>query len=233
MYLHNGEDAAVARRLFGMLCDSNNAPGAVVLMSTTDVYGEDEGSLIGEDAPCAGPHHMGHSAVEVERCVAEYTGRLNTPLAILRLPPVVGTGMEGVLRKLVNGIYRGSVVHIEGNDARRSVVHAVDVAKAAYLLAGKTGVYNITDGADPTVDELIEGLAHRLDDKRVFTVGAKRAKRMAQLGRILPVAMNPQLYGWMTTTLTFDSSRLRRDTGFEPHSVVEYLMTHDYDESSL
>lgn len=233
VFMHIGDDAAVARRLFAMLHDRNTVPGAVVLLSTTDVYGEDDGVLIDEDAPCATSHHKGHPAVEVEQCVAEYTTQMDIPLSVLRLPPVVGTGMEGILRKLVNGIYRGSVVHIEGNDARRSVIHAVDVARAARLVAGKAGTYNVTDGTDPTVDELIEALAHRLDDKRVFTVGAKRARRMALLGRVLPVAMNPQLYGWMTTTLTFDSSRLRRDTGFEPQSVVDYLMTHDYDESSL
>lgn len=233
VYLHPQGDADLTRRTFTLLAERGIRPRSVVLLSSTDVYGRDNGEGYTEDTPCTPDSDEEKRAADIESIATEMSADAGARLTILRLPPVVGTGMEGVLRKLVNGIYRGSLVHIEGNEARKSVVHATDVARAARLARDLGGVYNVTDGADPTVHDLMEALAHRLDDKRIFSVTPARARRMAMVARIIPQAMNRQMLAWMTSTLTFDPARLREATGFEPHSVTEYLRSHNYDENSL
>lgn len=234
VFVHAQGEAAVVRRLSDILAEQGRLPGRMVLLSSTDIYGRDRGEDYDEDTPCTPDSPQERHAAEVEEAAAEAAASHGIRLTVLRLPPVVGTGMGGMLRKIVNGIYRGSLFKIEGNDARRSVVHAVDVARAARLASGLGGVYNLTDGTIPTVSGLMEALAHRLDDKRLFTVSLRRARHIAMVGRIIPQAMNPAMMSWMTSTLTFSDAKFREAVpSFESHSVIEYLRTHDYGDESL
>lgn len=233
VFVYLDGNVVMARNMFDTFVHNGLIPANMVLLSSTAVYGRDRGEDYDEDTPQTPTSLDEMRASDVERVVSDRAIECGICLTVLRMPPIVGTGMTGILRKLVNGIYRGSLTHIEGNEARVSVVHAVDVARAARLTARKGGVYNVTDGVSPTVHDLMEALAFRLDDKRIFTVSPKRARRIAWLGRIIPQAFNPRMLEWMTTTLTFSSERIAQTVDFKPHSVVEYLRTHDYDDNSL
>ena len=153
----------------------------------------------------------------------EYCRQRQLPVAVIRCPYIVGTGMTGLMRKIAAGIYKGTFVHIAGNDARISVVHATDVAKAASTAAGTQGAYTLTDGVDPTVHDLSEAFAHRMGDKRIFSIGPKWAKLW--YGRTY--------YTTLTTSHTAPDSFCAVYPDFHPVSVVEYLKTHVYDEQSL
>ncbi len=145
------------------------------------------------------------------------------PVVVLRCPYIVGTGMHGLMHKIAAGIYKGTFVHIAGNEARISVVHATDVAKAASIAAGTQGCYTLTDGTDPLIHDLSEAFAYRLGDKRLFTIKPRWAR----------LWYGASYFGTLTTSHTAPDTFRAAFPGFEPASVVNYLKTHVYDQQSL
>ncbi len=145
------------------------------------------------------------------------------PVATLRCPNIVGTGMQGLPRRIAEGIYKGTFFHISGSEGRTSVVHAVDVARAAALAAGSNGDYVLTDGTSPTIHDLAEALAYRIDNKRIFSLPARLCR------------------WWYSRDffrlLTSDTSEVETFTtafpGFLPVDTLNYLRTHIYDDASL
>lgn len=210
--------------------DGEPAPAGAdfaVMLSGTEVYAAAEGELLDESTPIASDSPL--AAAEARFAAAcEAAGVRH---AILRCANTVGTGMQGFVQSLARSIYRGTFLHFAGNDARLSAVHAVDVAAAVRCLAEAPGApdspLNITDGADPSLTDLADALAARMNGKHISTLSTGFQK---WLGRIL---YGRELYRRYTTTLTFDGSALRRLTGLPPVTVTRYLRTHNYDESSL
>lgn len=98
--------------------------------------------------------------------------------AALRLfcPNIVATGMTGVPMQLARAIAGGRIYHIKGNEARISVVHTTDVARAVALALHTDGLFTVTDGREHTIDELMEALASRLDDRRIYTLPMRWAR---------------------------------------------------------
>ncbi|MDP1051131.1 hypothetical protein, partial [Klebsiella quasipneumoniae] len=89
---------------------------------------------------------------------------------ILRPADVVGTGMEGFTGRLAGDVNNGSYMHVKGNEAQRSIVHAIDVAKAVRAVSDKQdsiieGIYNLTDRSGATIEQLADAIAYRLGNK--------------------------------------------------------------------
>lgn len=208
-------------------------PGAMVYISSTGVYGLEEGVNINESTSCNPRDLLYTQKLEVEKILTRWCRENQVPLAILRPAMIVGTGMGGELRRIVNAVWRGTYRHVRGNEARVSVVHAVSVADAVVAVAGLYGVWNVTDGQDPSRHDLVEALSARLDHKRVYTLDLSKARLLARIGDWLPVTgFTTKSLQRQLSTITFDSSRLISETQFKPVAVVEYLKNHNYDESS-
>lgn len=156
-----------------------------------------------------------------------YCAEKELHVSVLRCPSVVCTGMRGLPRRLAQGIGRGTLTLIRGNEARLSAVHGIDVAAAAALCASRPKAdshceYVLTDGCDPMVAELCQALAYRMGDKRLLTLPRRLAK--IWLG---------SLYDSLTSCSPVECTFASAFPDFRPHSVCEYLRTHVYDESSL
>ena len=145
------------------------------------------------------------------------------PLTVLRCQAIVGTGMCGLPMRIASGIASGCYVQVKGNEARISVIHAVDVARAARVAAGVPGEFWLTDRTDPGINELAEALAYRMGDKRLLSIGAGWA-RLWYGGRY---------FRQLTTDAVVEDTFVGRFPEFVPVSVVNYLRTHVYDEKSL
>lgn len=233
---HEGDLAALnvacTRNLLASL--ETNPPQNLVYVSSTEVYGAEEGVEINENREPEPVSQAGKTKLEAETLLREWCAAHNVRLTILRSPDIVGTGMKGPLRRLVNSIYRGNYHHIDDETARLSVVHATDVARAMVMLQDTGGIYNITDGVNPTRHDLAEAFAKRLNNKRIYTLRAKRARTFARICDFIPLlGYGRKALAERYRTLTFDDSRLRRTTGMTPASVVDYLTMHNYDENSL
>lgn len=222
-----------ARNLTAAL-ELNRLPDHMVYISTCDVYGREEGESLGEDTPCTPSTPYGEAKLEVERILSGWCVSHGVSLAVLRAPHVVGTGMGGEMRRLVNRVYRCTYRHVGEDNARVSVVHATSLAEAVAQVSGRTGVWNVTDLHDPTMHDLVEALAWRLDNKRVYGVSPKKARIMARVGDYLPITgYDSAILKRQLATLTFSGMKLAGDVGFMPVSVVDYLRNHVYDENSL
>lgn len=212
----------------------HSIPENIVYISSTEVYGRTEGTDIDETATAEPSSEAGATKLEAEKMLTRWCDINKVKLSILRCPPIIGTGMNGPLRELVNSIYRGSYSHISNDDSRISVVHAVDVARAAVDIAPIGGVYNMTDGVNPTRHDLAEALSARIGHKRIYTVSPKRARLIARVCDYIPFCkFGTKRLKELTTTLTFDGNKIIETLGRKPNSVTKYLKTHNYDETSL
>ncbi len=227
-------------------------PKHVVVVSSTAVYGLSSGENIDETAPVRPADNASRHLASIEERVKERCKATGAICTILRPADVVGTGMEGFTGRLARDVNNGSYMHVKGNDAQRSIVHAIDVAKAVRAVAEKAGdcgegltgteaaqgiegVYNLTDRSGATIEQLADAIAYRLGNKRIFTTGLKAAKALALLGDITLGALpwSRKKLKARTTTLTFNSFAISKHTTWEPMSVTEYLKTHKYSEDDI
>lgn len=190
-----------------------------VMVSSTDVYNVSSGTGHNEDTELL----VRHSVLKLEENFRKACDARGVAPTILRCPAIVGTGMTGLPREMVNKIYRGTYLHIKGVEERLSVIHASDVAKAAACCIDSGRTLIATDGDNPTYYSLAEALAYRLDQKRIFSISERWARWR----------YSSALYNTLTNTLTFSSQRLQDEFGFRPTAVCHYLTTHIYDDESL
>lgn len=163
------------------------------------------------------------TAGNTDPALDSYCSQNGLPLAVIRCPYIVGTGMKGLIMRIAAGINKGTFVHIAGNEARISVVHAVDVARAAAIAAGTQGTYTLTDTVDPSIHDLAQALAYRLSDKRIITIKPRWAR----------LWYGAAYYNTLTTSHTASCTFCEAFPSLLPVSVTEYLTTHVYDEKSL
>lgn len=219
----------------------NTKPKHVVVVSSTAVYGLSSGENIDETAPVRPADNASRHLASIEDRVKERCKATGAMCTILRPADVVGTGMEGFTGRLARDVNNGSYMHVKGNEAQRSIVHAIDVAKAVRAVAEKAGddciegVYNLTDRSGATIEQLADAIAYRLGNKRIFTTGLKAAKALALLSDITLGALpwSRKKLKARTTTLTFNSFAISKHTTWEPMSVTEYLKTHKYSEDDI
>lgn len=176
----------------------------------------------------------GREATEADAVIVIAQGEIAVGKKLtLTLPPaVIGTGMTGTPMEMARLIDGGLYFHLAGCRARVTTVHAVDVARAVVmgLAGGIEGRYRLTDSVDPLRADLAEALAHRMGQKRLYTLSGKAHRRLARLGDLLGF-------------LPFSSKRLSRLTADElttgvgfaeacqawmPVNTIDYLKTHDY-----
>lgn len=216
-------------------------PKHVVVVSSTAVYGLPSGENIDETAPVRPADNASRHLASIEERVKERCKATGAMCTILRPADVVGTGMEGFTGRLARDVNNGSYMHVKDNEAQRSIVHAIDVAKAVRAVAEKAGddciegVYNLTDRSGATIEQLADAIAYRLGNKRIFATGLKAAKALALLGDITLGALpwSRKKLKARTTTLTFNSFAISKHTTWEPMSVTEYLKTHKYSEDDI
>ena len=207
----------------------DDAADMALMISSTDIYGPEAHDMTDETATIdAGSVWKTREDDFCHTAVAKGLWPV-----VLRCPDIVGTGMTGFVRHIAEGVWRGSFLHFPGNEARRSVVHAVDLGRVARALAEgglpvrEKLVYNVTDGENPTVHDLAEAIAYRLGNKRISTLSTRPQQ---WFGRIV---YGKSKYALYTTTRTFSCEVLCNDIAFRPTPVCEYLRTHVYDENSL
>lgn len=151
---------------------------------------------------------------------------------ILNCPDIVGTRMTGFVRSLVEAVDSGMYMHFPGNEARRSAIHATDVANAVALIASGGDIegikeYTITDGEDPTIDDLAEAFAYRLGNKRISNISTVPQQWFMRK------FYGKERYAAYTTSKTIAPDFKFDYPDFSPAPVCEYLRSHNYDENSL
>lgn len=204
---------------------TGNLPEYFVFISSVSVYGVETGHLITEDAPLLAEDAYGKSKIEAEMMVKEWCGRNNVVCTILRLPLLAGANPPGNLGAMVKGIKKGYYFNIAGGKAQKSMVLAVDVAKAIPVVAKVGGVYNLTDRYHPTFCELSNVIAGQLNRSKPVNVHLFAAKVMALLGDAIgrKAPINSKKLNKIISDLTFDDDKAVKAFGWSPAPVLQGL----------
>ena len=192
-----------------------------IMISSTDIYRVSPGDIATEDSPV--DSNSVWAAREKAFSEAYPEG------IIVRCAPITATGMRGRVFDLAKDIAKGIFFHFPGNEARMSVVHATDVARAVALINGTHAahkVYNLTDNIDPSVHDLAEALAYRMNNKRISTLSTRPQQMLGKF-------VYGRRYAIYTTERRYNSARFIEEFKFTPVAVCDYLRTHVYDETSL
>ena len=186
-------------------------PRNFVYISSWQVYSPSAGENVDETAYTWASGDAGKSKVQAEQAVREWCDRRGVNLTILRPSTMFGSGMKGWADRMFKDVVTNRYVHIRGNDARLSVVMALDVARAVRRLYHKGGLYNVNDGKQPTYLELAEAMsANSGAMKRVTHLPEKWADALYDFGKWIPwvkIALNPETLKRRSETLTLSSTK--------------------------
>ena len=198
-------------------------PNSFVFISTVAVYGLDTGEDISEEAELKGNTPYALSKILAEQYLADWCSANGVKLSILRLPLVAGVNPPGNLGAMIKGIKSGRYLSIGKADARKSVVMAVDVAMLFPVLEDKAGVYNLSDGYDPSFGELEMLIAKQQGRRRPLAIPYWMAALMAKcgdmMGRRAPI--NSYKLGKIINPLTFSSKKAQTELNWTPLRVLE------------
>ncbi len=195
-----------------------------VFISTVAVYGVDKGELINEGHPLLGSTPYAKSKILAEEWLQKWAGDNNIKLTVLRLPLVAGPKPPGNLGAMIKGIRNGKYFSIGNASAKKSVVWAADIAKILQGNIGESGIFNLTDGYDPSFAELEAGLALAMNSK-VKKMPYFAAKILALIGDMIGkrAPVNSDKLMKITSTLTFDTSRAKEILNWQPTLVITKL----------
>lgn len=203
-----------------------STPKHFVFISSVAVYGRTSGDLITEDSVLAAIDPYGLSKVAAERLVMNWCQQNGVMCTILRLPLVVGANAPGSFGAFVKSIKDGYYFNIGGGYAKRSMVLVEDVAKVVLQVPQFGGIYNLTDGYNPSFLELSSYVSMKLNKGKPYNVSEDVAKVLANIGELLGrrAPFNIEMYKKMTTDLTFDDSKARQCLGWKPNPVLGNLI---------
>ena len=200
----------------------------VVLFSTIAVYGASHGCILNEQSHTQPDTFYAQTKLAAEQIVlnAKDTNGHHVG-AVLRLGAVYGSRIKGNYERLTHALARHRFIPIGNGLNRRTLVYDKDVGRAAALAvshpAAAGRVFNVTDGAFHTLNEIIESICSALGRKPPrlsLPVGPTRAfvgfieKGSHAIGLKSPVT--PEMIDKYTEDIAVDGSLIQKELGFMP-----------------
>jgi nucleoside-diphosphate-sugar epimerase len=193
----------------------------LVFVSSVKVNGERtfERPYTEDDAPRPEDGY-GISKREAEETLARIAAETGIETVVLRPPLVYGPGVKGNFLRFMNIVARGVPLPLASITNGRSLIYVGNLAGAivnaidAPPAAGRT--YLVSDGEDLTTPDLARAIARALDvaarllpcPPLLLRAAATLSGRSAEIERL-------------TGSLQVDSSRIRRELGWQPGFSVE------------
>jgi nucleoside-diphosphate-sugar epimerase len=198
-----------------------------VFISSVSAYGLKQGLLINEDNPLLASDPYGKSKILAETIIHEWCMKRNIIYTALRLPLLVGKNPPGNLGSMIKSIKKGLFFTIGGGNASKSMVLTRDVARVIPLISNIGGVYNVTDGYNPTFRELSDAFEKNYN-KKVYNLPLLPFKILASIGdKFAFIPFNSQVLNKIILNFTFDDSKLKKAVvNWKPIPVLDYLKTN-------
>jgi nucleoside-diphosphate-sugar epimerase len=208
--------------------EKTGVPKQFVFISSVSVYGQEAGNNIDENDLLDAKDPYGLSKIEAEVLVREWCKSNNVVCTILRLPLLVGKNPPGNLGAMLRAIDKGYYFNIGGGKARKSMVLAQDVASFILIAAPVGGIYNLTDGFNPSFYELSAAIAENKNKRKSLDLPLSIAKVIGCFGDLLgdKAPVNSLKIKKIISDLTFDDSKARNLLKWKPEPVLEYLKTN-------
>lgn len=198
-------------------------PKAFVFISTSGVYGIDNGNYVTEDYPLAGEEPYQKSKIMAEQYLTEWCDKHGVTLGILRPSLMAGKNAPGNLGAMVNGIKTGKYLSINHGKARKSLLMAEDIAHLVPLVAVKGGVYNVCDDDQPSFGQLEELIAKQLGKRNPISIPYWIAKCIALFGDVVGgwFPLNSKRLEKIVKSDTISNEKAKKELGWEPMSVLD------------
>lgn len=200
----------------------------VVFFSTIAVYGYGQGRLLTEDSTPHPDTFYAETKLAAEQIVLAARRANGEPLGVvLRLGAVYGARIKGNYQRLVRALARNRFLPIGKGENRRTLVYDKDVARAVLLAvqhpAAAGRVYNVTDGAVHTVNEINQAICTALGRKPpglylpvapvrmaagLVEDAARLLRRQSPIGRAT--------IDKYTEDVAVDGQRIQTELGFRP-----------------
>lgn len=200
-------------------------PKQFVFISSVSVYGQVSGTQIVEEHKLEAKDAYGLSKIEAEELVTKWCKRHNVVCTILRLPLLVGKYPPGNLGDMIKGIEKGYYFNIGGGKAKKSMVLAEDVAEFIPNVAKTGGIYNLTDGYNPSFLELSNKISKQKGKTNPLNLPIFPVKMLGYLGDLFgnKTPINSIKLKKITSNLTFDDMKARKVAGWNPRNVLDWF----------
>lgn len=204
---------------------NSHIPSNFIFLSSVAVYGLEKGILIDEANDLNGNTAYARSKIECEKIIINWCEKYNVNCTILRLPLIVGPNPKGNLASLIKSISLNIYFNISGNLAQKSMLHVNDVYNFIKLSYLKGGIYNLTDGVNPTVIDFTNQLALILGKRKLFILPYFIVKIVSKFGDIFGNGffINTIKLNKLTSSLTFCNNKAVNTFDWNPISVIDNL----------
>lgn len=190
-------------------------PKCFVFISTVSEYGLDSGANISENTPLNALEPYGKSKMLAESLVLNWGEEKSVKITILRLPLLFGIDPLGNLRSMIKAIERGYYFNIGKGNVRKSMVFAKDVSQFIFIAKDIGGIYNLTDGYNPSFKELSVIIASFYNFKKPISIPHFIVFLMVNIGQLIQDIINKKMpinkrqFIKMTQPLTFNDDKAR------------------------
>ena len=192
-----------------------------IFISTVAVYGKKNKEDINEDCNLNGKSAYSKSKIKAEKYILEWGAKNNINILILRLPLLVGKNPPGNLGKMIHSIKNGYYIKINTPNIKKSMVLVDDVSNLIFNIKQSNGVYNLTDGVHPKISQVEEVICNFYNKRIRFKFPFIFIKIFCWFGdRINSRTINSSIVEKLTSSLTFDDSRARKDLLWKPRPVI-------------
>ena len=217
------------KRLISAL--ENNPPRNFVFVSSYKVYSRDAGENIDEETNTWATDQTGKSKALAEDFLRNWCETRDVTLTIIRPARMFGNGVKGETLQLFNDALSGKYIHIRGNDAKVSLVCALDVARGIKNIYQRGGIYNAADGRDVKYIDMVEAMtANAGAKKRMTHLPPAWAEWVWRLGRWIPSIhrnLSPETVESRMKTLTLNGSRFAEKAGIDYYDTLAVIERRD------
>jgi nucleoside-diphosphate-sugar epimerase len=192
-----------------------------VFISSVAVYGLEEGVEISEDAPLNGQSAYARSKILAEQHLVQWAKSEGVNLVILRLPLIFGENAPGNLGAMERAVKGRYYFQVGNGEAKRSMVHAKQLAEFLPTLVGKSGIYHLTDGEHNSYNEVAEYFAKK-HKRRIVNVPLFPFKMIARVGDLIPkFPLTSYRLEKLSQSLTFSDQKARIELGWKGSNALE------------
>ncbi len=205
-----------------------------VYTSTVDVYGYADQRGTDEETPFRADGYYSETKIAAEKLLWQAYRSEHFPVAIIRPCLIYGPYDRNLWPALLRMLAGHHVPLIGGGRTLADIVYAGDVAQALRL-AGRRAealgqAYNVTDGAERTVRQLLSAFAQALHlEPRFFRLPYAPAYGAAQLlagisrtlGFNLPADLQPDIIKALGHDRHFNIGKARAQLGYRPQVDLE------------
>ena len=198
-----GGEYDIRLRVFLGSIEPGSEPAQLVYLSTTGVYGDQQGALVDESTPTKATTSRARRRLDAENLLLSWGRDRGVKIVILRV-----AGIYGANRLPLNRISEGAPVLRNEESPFSNRIHADDLARLC-LAAVKQGsdgeIINICDGETSTMTDYFNAVADAFNLPRPPQVTMAEAKE----------SMPPLLFSYFSESRRLDNRRMRERLGGE------------------